>query len=70
MSANGRRGAPIGTPSRSPAKASKGRTCGHPGCLTILSVYNHLDVCGVHEPSVTRPALYHGPKSNRTAASR
>ncbi len=32
------------------------RTCARDGCDTILSRYNHTDLCGVHEPARTLPA--------------
>jgi hypothetical protein len=42
----------VATPSahdRPPKKAPKGRVCEHPGCFTILSVYNLGRYCAVHE---------------------
>lgn len=36
---------------RPPKQAAKGRVCSHPGCTTVLSVYNLGKYCSVHEHS-------------------
>ncbi len=38
--------------------SAKGRVCETPGCSTILSIYNGLDVCSTHEIPRRRPATY------------
>lgn len=46
-------GTPINGGGR-PSKAFKrGRTCGHAGCETILSMYNNGKYCYEHEPMQT-----------------
>jgi hypothetical protein len=48
------RQAQFGTPGRGAAHMSlRGRVCHVMGCSTVLSVYNHLGICSVHE----QPAL-------------
>ncbi|MDP8956271.1 MAG: hypothetical protein M3N24_04840 [Actinomycetota bacterium] len=39
--------------------STKGRVCEAPGCTTILSIYNGLDVCSTHEIPRRRSATYH-----------
>jgi hypothetical protein len=38
--------------------SEKGRVCTTPGCTTILSIYNELEVCSEHEIPRRRPATY------------
>lgn len=41
-----------------PRVSAKGRVCEAPGCTTILSIYNGLQVCSAHEIPRRRPATY------------
>jgi hypothetical protein len=36
------------------ASSRRGRVCGFGGCATVLSIYNHLEWCSVHEPLSVR----------------
>ena len=44
------RGAPVKPLPRPNRVWSPGRTCGHDGCTTKLSIYNRAQFCWVHEP--------------------
>ena len=39
-----------GTAGKSPRMDAAGRICGAPRCLTVLSRYNHAELCWQHEP--------------------
>lgn len=41
-------------PGRGRPQASGGRICEHPGCGTVLSVYNHSGSCWVHQDGSAR----------------
>ena len=47
----------FGAPGRGAAQRSlRGRVCESVGCTTVLSVYNHLGTCSVHEMPSMRTA--------------
>ena len=37
----------VGVRSR-PQAHTQGRRCEHPGCRTVLNIYNHGKYCGIH----------------------
>lgn len=39
-----------GTAGKGPTSHTAGRVCEAEGCLTVLSRYNHTDLCWQHEP--------------------
>jgi hypothetical protein len=41
---------PVGRLSRRPLVSEDERVCHHAECNTVLSRYNHTDVCALHEP--------------------
>jgi hypothetical protein len=44
-------------PGKAQRQSAKGRSCEHPGCATVLSVYNESPTCWVHSaPSIRRTA--------------
>jgi hypothetical protein len=44
------------SPGKAQRRSAKGRACEHPGCTTVLSVYNESPTCWLHSaPSVRRP---------------
>lgn len=49
---------PFGAPDRKAhARAPKGRVCEVADCGTMLSIYNDLGSCSVHEQPQRKPAL-------------
>lgn len=51
-----------GPSSRRPAPSSaRGRVCEDEGCSTVLSIYNHLAWCSVHEQPASRRAFGYRP---------
>jgi hypothetical protein len=61
------RGTRIGGGARPNRTWGTGRRCGHPGCGTVLSIYNRSQACSLHEQARTyvvrgrrRPATARG----------
>jgi len=42
----------IGNNQRGARRARRGRICSETGCSTVLSMYNDLDFCALHQPMV------------------
>ncbi len=45
-------GSPVGSEERTGPLSRAGRTCRERGCSTVLSVYNELDFCSLHQPMI------------------
>ena len=53
--ATGTTSVPYGAPLRGKSpqdRPPRGRTCGEPGCATVLSTYNRSATCFLHTPAV------------------
>lgn len=59
-------GAPVTRLPRRSRRYPEGRTCGMPGCTTLLSSYNAGTLCYVHAPA-TAPRLRGRPDQLRSA---
>ena len=52
-------GAPLA--GKTAANSRRGRICEYGGCSTVLSIYNHLEWCSVHEPLSIRRVVSRRP---------